>query len=69
MQYFTWLRGPSLVASILIFHRDYAKFGERVHEYWYGPGVYPILEKLKELADKRDTNEYKFYKKRLARVI
>ncbi|NLW24920.1 MAG: hypothetical protein GXY91_06750 [Clostridia bacterium] len=51
MQYFTWLRGPSLVASILIFHRDYAKFGERVHEYWYGPGVYPILEKLKELAD------------------
>ena len=56
------------------FHSDYAKFGERVHEYWIGPeyqdkanimGVYPIKEKLKELSDKKDTYEYKYYKSRL----
>ncbi|MBP7072167.1 MAG: hypothetical protein KBB40_01570 [Clostridia bacterium] len=56
------------------FHNDYAKFGKRVQEYWNGPeyqdkasilGVYPIKEKLKELSDKTDTYEYKYYKHRL----
>jgi len=56
------------------FHNEYARFGERVHEYWNGPeiqdeanivGVYPIQEKLKELSDQTDTYEYKYYKNRL----
>lgn len=56
------------------FHRDYAAFGERVHEYWNGPGyqdkgnimgVYPIQEKLKELSGNKDSYEYKYYTKRL----
>jgi len=59
---------------VMKFHYDYAKFGEKVHEYWYGPepqdkadikGIYPLKEKLEELKNKQDSYEYKFYEKRL----
>lgn len=59
---------------VLKFHYDYAKFGQRVYEYWNGPeyqdgsnikGVYPLEEKLKTLENQQDSYEYKYYQKRL----
>lgn len=60
---------------VMKFHYDYANFGEKVYEYWYGPepqdksdikGVYPLEKKLAALKNQQDSYEYKYYQKRLA---
>lgn len=59
---------------VMKFHHDYARFGERVYEYWNGPepqdksdikGVHPLKEKIEALKNQQDSYEYRYYQKRL----